>query len=250
MPILKIENLSKSFGERKLFENLSLELEEGKIYSLMGANGTGKTTLFNILTGFVKADSGKILFKNHNILSKSPATINKIGIARTFQDIRLINGLTVKENIILAIKNNPSDKWIRAILPNYFHRIPNLKLERKATKIINMFFLSNVKDSLASDISYGEQKLLTLACCEANDANLLLLDEPVAGIQPIYREKIVNVLKQMIAEGKTVLLIEHNIEFVSSVTDKIFFVNQGIISIFENVNTFRYSPLVIESYLI
>jgi ABC-type branched-subunit amino acid transport system ATPase component len=248
MTILKIENLSKSFGERKLFENLSLELEEGKIYSLMGANGTGKTTLFNILTGFVKADLGKVIFKNHDILSKSPAKINKMGIARTFQDLRLINSLTVKENVILSMKNNPSDNWMKSMLPENFHSKTNILLDKRASEIIEQFFLSDVTDSLASDISYGQQKLLSLACCVANGASLLLLDEPVAGIQPEFRNKIAALIVQMKEQEKTILLIEHNTDFIDSVTGDIFFVNNRNISIFGNVSELRADTMVMESY--
>jgi len=102
--ILSVENINKSFGERRLFENLSLYLEKGKIYSLMGSNGSGKTTLFNILTGFVKVDSGKIQFNNNSISSKSPTEINRLGIARTFQDLRIIHGLTVRENVLMVME--------------------------------------------------------------------------------------------------------------------------------------------------
>lgn len=208
MPILKIENLCKSFGERKLFEKLSMVLEEGKIYSLMGANGTGKTTLFNILTGFVKADSGNVLFKNHNIRSKSPATINKMGVARTFQDLRLINGLTVKENILLVLEMK------------MFH-FTTPEESKKADRILERISLLDHADHLGSDLSYGQQKLLTLGCCLANNPKLLLLDEPISGIDKENLEKIKIIVKELKSEGKTILQIEHNPDYLEATSDQI-----------------------------
>ncbi len=209
MSILKIENLSKSFGERKLFHNFSLELEEGKIYSLMGANGTGKTTLFNILTGFVKADSGKIFFGNHKLRSKSPADINKMGIARTFQDLRLINGLTVKENILLVLEKK------------MFHFTTPAE-SKLVDEILERVSLLSHASNLGSDLSYGQQKLLTLGCCLANNPKLLLLDEPVAGIDKINLDKIKIIVKELKAEGKTILQIEHNLEYIKETCDQTF----------------------------
>jgi branched-chain amino acid transport system ATP-binding protein len=218
MPILKIEKLCKSFGERILFENLTLELEEGMIYSLIGANGTGKTTLFNILTGFVKADSGKVLFENHNILSKSPAKINKIGIVRTFQDLRLINGLSVKENILLVLEKK------------MFH-FTTLEESKKADQILERVSLLDHAEHLGSDLSYGQQKLLTLGCCLANNPKLLLLDEPVAGIDKENLEKIKGIVSEMRSEGRTILQIEHNLEYLEATSDQIFTIEENKFSV-------------------
>ncbi len=249
MTILNIENISKSFGERKLFENLSFELEEGKIYTLMGANGSGKTTLFNLITGFIRPESGKIWFSQQNITHKSPYKINRSGIGRTFQDLRLIAKLTVKDNIILAMQHNPTDNWLNAMLPGYFHRKTNQKLEKIADNIIEQFFLSNVKKSLAAEISYGQQKLLSLACCVTNGATMLLLDEPVAGIQPEYRSKISLLIKQLKQQGKTIFLIEHNTDFIADVADKLLFLHEGKITTFDNIESLRNDKQVMEAYI-
>jgi branched-chain amino acid transport system ATP-binding protein len=209
--ILVLENISKSFGERKLFENLSLELEPGKIYSLMGANGSGKTTLFNIITGFVKADSGKILFNNNNLNTLSSININKLGISRTFQDLRLINSLSVFENILLVL-----DKKM-------FH-FSSDKEKSIAKQVIERVSLSNYTDNLGSDLSYGQQKLLTLGCCIASDPKLILLDEPIAGIDIENQKKIEQIMIVLRNEGKTILQIEHNLEYINSITDYVFLI--------------------------
>ena len=120
-----------------------------------------------------------------------------------------------------------------------FHRNTNQKLDKKADEIIEKFFLNDVKNSFGAEISYGQQKLLTLACCVANGASLLLLDEAVAGLQPEYRKKITLLIKQLKEQGKTILLIEHNTDFISDVADKIFFLHEGIISTFETVETLK-----------
>lgn len=211
--VLSLENISKSFGERKLFTNLSLELEAGEIYSLMGANGSGKTTLFNILTGFVKADSGKILFNNIEINSKSPAEINKLGIARTFQDLRLINGLSVRDNVLMVMEKK------------MFHIATNEEY-KKVDGILDRVSLLNHAEHLGSDLSYGQQKLLTLGCCLANNPKLMLLDEPIAGIDKDNKEKIKEIILSLKNEGITILQVEHDIEYIKSTSDKILYLQK------------------------
>jgi branched-chain amino acid transport system ATP-binding protein len=204
--ILTIENLSKSFGGRKLFENISLNLEAGKIYTLMGSNGSGKTTLFNIITGFIKADSGSILFNNHSLNSNSPVGIHELGISRTFQDLRLINGLTVRENVLLVIEKR------------MFH-FANKEEYSKVDRILEHVSLESLGDNLGSDLSYGQQKLLTMGCCLANNPKLLLFDEPVAGIDSVNQEKIKQIILKLKQEGKTILQIEHNQEYIKETSD-------------------------------
>lgn len=219
------------------------------VYALMGSNGAGKTTLFNLISGFIRPQSGEIYFGDKNLTRKEPYIINRQGIGRTFQDLRLITKLSVKENIILSMKGNPTDTVFNALLPQRIYGNARKELEQHADKIIEQFFLSEVKHSPAGEISYGQQKLLSLACCVANGAKLLLLDEPVAGIQPEYRNKIATLIKQMKEQGKTILLIEHNTDFISEVADKIFFLHDGKISYFANVESLRADKTVMEAYI-
>ena len=247
--ILQLKNITHSFSpEKQILKDLSLSLEKGKIYALMGSNGAGKTTLFNLITGFIKPQSGEIFFAEKNLNHLQPYKTNLLGISRTFQDLRIITKLSVKENIILSMKENPTDSVLNALLPQSIHRNVNKMLEQKADEIIQQFFLGEVQNSLASEISYGQQKLLTLACCVANGASLLLLDEPVAGIQPEYRNKIATLIKQLKEQGKTILLIEHNTDFIADVADQIFFLHEGKISNFANIQTLKADPLVMEAY--
>lgn len=248
--MLEIKQITFGFSPIKLIiKDLSLSLEEKKIYALMGSNGAGKTTMFNLISGFIKPQSGDIFFEHNRITHQQPYKINRQGIGRTFQDMRLIAKLSVKENIILAMKQNPTDSWSRALLPEKFFRCTNTALEKKADIIVERFFLQDVVNSFASEISYGQQKLLSLACCVSNDAKLLLIDEAVAGIQPEYRNKIAILIKQLKEEGKTILLIEHNTDFIAGVADQIYFLNNGLIFTFENIERLRNDKQIMEAYI-
>ncbi len=247
--MLKIRNVHKSFDDRKILNGLNFELKAGNIYSLMGANGAGKTTLFNILTGFLSTDTGMICFKNTNITNFSPISINHQGITRTFQNLRLIEGLSVKDNILLSFKKNKGENIFNALLPEFFFKDHYDSFSTRAEQITEKIFLSDVAENKAGEISYGQQKLLTLGCCLANDAELFLLDEPVAGINPDYREKIALMLKDIKAKGKTILLIEHNADFISDISDKIFFLSYGTITHFKSYEKLKNDSIVQEAYM-
>ena len=220
--ILELNNISKSFGENILFKNLSFEFEKGKVHSLLGANGSGKTTLFNILTGFIKADSGEILFDSILLNSKSPSQINKLGIARTFQDLRLVNGLTVKENILL-------------ILEKKLFENPTTNDFKIVNEILEKVSLLEHSEHFGRDLSYGQQKLLTLGCCLAGNPHLLLLDEPVAGIDNKNLEKIKSIVLGLKNEGITILQIEHNLEYLEETSDFIYLLEDGKIYLKEKM---------------
>jgi ABC-type branched-subunit amino acid transport system ATPase component len=248
--MLTIKDLSFGFvPEKQILKSLSLSLMAEKVYALMGGNGAGKTTLFNLITGFIKPQSGKILLDGKNLAHQPSHSINRQGIGRTFQDLRLITRLTVKENIILAMQHNSTDIWFNALLPARFFRIENKLSSQKADEIIEAYWLADVRNSLASDISYGQQKLLTLACCVANGAKVLLLDEAVAGIQPEYRNKIAVLIQRLKEQGKAVFLIEHNTDFISDVADMIYFLHEGILSGFESMDALREDKQVMAAYI-
>jgi branched-chain amino acid transport system ATP-binding protein len=248
--MLRLENVHFTFpGKKHLLHNISFSLEQGSIYALMGANGSGKTTLFNLLTGFLKPLSGKIFFNNTDVTGKPPYKINLSSIGRIFQDLRLINDLSVLENVTLAMKNNPTEKLMASMLPQSLYKKQLDTINQKAQTILERFFLSGIYSSKAGNISYGQQKLLTLACCIANDASLLLLDEPVAGINQNYREKITHILKELKAEGKTIFLIEHNTDFIEEVSDEIFFLDEGKIKQYDSLAHLKADASVLEAYM-
>lgn len=239
--ILRIDNLKKSFGSNHVLRNFSYEFKAKNIYALMGANGSGKTTLFNLLSGFLESDSGQILFKNNNITNLKPYQIANLGLSRTFQDMRLIPSLSVYDNILIALKNKKSEKLFNAFLPPKENQY-----EDKINEILIQTHLEKVQNSNAKDISYGQQKLLNLAVAMANDFDLLLLDEPVAGVQPEFREEILNLIKGF---NKTVILIEHNPEFIEKLTDNILFLDGGKIIVEGNYDTIKNNKQVQKAYL-
>jgi len=167
--MLRLHDIHQTFGDVRLLGGVSLRLERGLIYTLTGGNGSGKTTLINIISGFLRPTSGTVEFKGHRIRRISPHRVNRLGIGRTFQDLRLATQMTVYENILLAME---------AKLFAY----PSKAQEKRAREILETVSLLDKRDELAGEVSYGQQKLLTLGCCIANNAELLLVDEPVAGI--------------------------------------------------------------------
>lgn len=212
--MLKVHNIHKSFGEKYVLKGINFELEKGKVYTLTGGNGTGKTTLFNIITGFIKPDKGYVEYKGINLSNKPSFRIYRLGISRTFQDLRIVHGMTVRENILLAIENK------------MFHNESSVE-HNKATEVIEKVSLTEVAESLAGEISYGQQKLLTIGCCIANHSELLLIDEPVAGIDSLNYEKIKEIILQLKTEGKTILQIEHNQDYIESTSDVVFELEEG-----------------------
>ena len=239
--ILKIKNLNKHFGCNQVLKNFAYEFKEKSIYALMGANGSGKTTLFNLLSGFIERDSGQILFKKNSLENLKPYQISNLGLSRTFQDMRLIPSLSVYDNILLALKNKKSEKLLNAFLPQ-----KKSLYKEKINRILAQTHLEKVQNSNAQDISYGQQKLLNLAVVMANDFDLLLLDEPVAGVQPEFREEILNLIKSF---KKTIIVIEHNPQFLEKLTDNILFLEGGKIIVEGNYDTIKNNKQVQKAYL-
>jgi ABC-type branched-subunit amino acid transport system ATPase component len=246
---LQLRNISFRFTtERNILSNVSLTLAPGESYVLMGSNGAGKTTLFNLVTGFLKPQSGSVVFEGKELTGKPPYQISRTGIGRSFQDLRLISSLTVRDNIILAMPGNPTDNWLQALLPRGIHKPMLRQLGEKADRLAAQFFLQDVQQAKASDISYGQQKLLSLACCVATGARLLLLDEPVAGIQPAYRDQIASIIRRLKDDGKTILMIEHNTEFIEGVAGPVLFLHEAIITPFDHLRALRQNDLAMEAY--
>ena len=247
--MLNVNHITKSFGEQSVLQGLDMLFDKGKIYTIVGGNGAGKTTLFNIITGFIKPDDGDILMDNENLNKLSPVAINGKGITRTFQDLRLINQLTVKENILLAFKNNPGEKICNAMLPSIIFKKQYAEFIKRADEVLDKIHLSEVADNLAGEISYGQQKLLTIGCCIANDAEILLLDEPIAGIDKDNYKRIYNLLIDLKKGGKTIIQIDHNHGFVEDLSEGIYFLYGGKATYFESYENFISDELVKKVYL-
>ena len=227
MELLKIEQLKKSFDGLKVVDGLSFTLEKGKITSLIGPNGAGKTTLFNILSGLCKADSGDIYFNSKSIFNKSPYYIANLGIGRTFQNIKLFPQISVWDNVLLASQNHSGEHFTKTLFPTKQVRKDEKNAEKKAKECLEFVGLFNKKEHFAENLSYGQKKLLGLAITLATGADLLLLDEPTAGVYPETRKKILDLLVQLRNRGKTILFIEHDMKIVMDISDTVIVMNYG-----------------------
>jgi branched-chain amino acid transport system ATP-binding protein len=212
--MLNLYNIHKSFGDVHVLNGVDVCLEKGRVHTLKGGNGSGKTTLFNIITGFLKPSSGEVKFKDRGIGGQSPHRINRQGIGRTFQDLRLALQMSALENILLAQERR-------------MFAFTTAEQTRQAEAILERVALSHQKDTLTGELSYGQQKLLTLGCCIANNAELLLIDEPVAGIDKDNFKKITALVRELRDSGKTILQIEHHPGYIQETSDRVFWMEGG-----------------------
>jgi ABC-type branched-subunit amino acid transport system ATPase component len=246
--LLDCQSLCKSFGGIRAVDNVSFAVESNKITAIIGPNGAGKTTLFNLITGFLKADRGKILFNNIGITDLPPFQIARKGIARNFQELRFLHQVSVLENVLLARQHQAGENALHAIL-NWRVAIEEKGNCAAATRILEYVGLGSHSMDLAGNLSYGQQKLLTLACSLSMDANFLLLDEPVSGVHENMIDKILLLLRDLVKGGMTICFIEHNVEAVRQVADTVIVMDEGKIITSGNPAEILENPEVVEIYL-
>ncbi|MDZ7290695.1 MAG: ABC transporter ATP-binding protein [candidate division KSB1 bacterium] len=247
--ILTVSNLSKTFDGLKAVEDFSFAIEKGKIVGLIGPNGAGKTTVFNIITGFLTADSGEVFYRGKPMRRLSAYQIARSGVARTFQDLRLIKSLPVIENILLARPQQSGEHFLPAVVRHKKLKQEDKQNRLKASELLDFVGLADKRDDLAGALSYGQQKLLSLACCLAMEADLLLLDEPVSGIHPDMIAKMLSLITQLASAGKTILFIEHNIEAVMQVADHVLVMDAGRKIAEGPPQMIKDNPEILEAYL-
>jgi ABC-type branched-subunit amino acid transport system ATPase component len=201
-------------------------VEEGSIAGLIGPNGAGKTTVFNLLSGLIKPDSGEILFKGEPLIMLEPHEIFKQGMARTFQLLRVFPQLTVLENLMVASPGK-GERILDPLLHPRLVKKSEAAKEERCREYLRFVGLEAKADTLAGDLSYGQQKLLDIARCLATESEFILLDEPVAGVNPTLRQSIKKILKSLQEDGKTILLIEHDMGFVMDLCDEIVVLDHG-----------------------
>jgi len=247
--LLDMKNLNKHFDGITALDGFSCTLGEGEILGVIGPNGAGKTTLFNVLTGFIAPDNGHVLLQGNNLTRLSPHKRARRGIARTFQNLRLIRRLSVLENVLLFFKDQPGERLSSIFFRRSHCRAQENTNRQKARSLLEQVGLAEKANDPADALSYGQQKLLSIVCCLAADARVLLLDEPVAGIAPEMIEKILGVIQDLPKRGKSVMLIEHNLDAVMQVCSRVVFMDAGAKVSEGTPQQVRDDPRVIEAYI-
>ena len=250
MALLEVKNLGISFGGLRAVNAFDIQIEKGQLYGLIGPNGAGKTTIFNLLTGVYKPDEGIIKLDGENITGKKAIDINKAGIARTFQNIRLFKDMSVKDNVKVGLHNHHPYSTLEGILrlPRYFK--VEKEMDERAMVLLKVFDLDQEADLLASNLPYGKQRKLEIARALATDPKLLLLDEPAAGMNPNETKELMDTIRFVRDKfDMTILLIEHDMKLVSGICEKLTVLNFGEVLMQGDTSTVLNDPQVITAYL-
>lgn len=250
MAMLEVKNLSISFGGLKAVDDFNITIEKGQLYGLIGPNGAGKTTVFNLLTGVYKPDGGIILLDGKNIAGKKNIEINRAGVARTFQNIRLFKDLSVLDNVKVGLHNHHSYSTLAGIfrLPKY--RKVEREMDERALELLKVFDLEKEFAVKASNLPYGKQRKLEIARALATEPKLLLLDEPAAGMNPNETKELMDTI-QFVRDNfdMTILLIEHDMKLVSGICEKLTVLNFGYVLTEGPTSQVLNNPEVVKAYL-
>ena len=250
MSILEVNNLGISFGGLKAVDDFSVTIEKNDLYGLIGPNGAGKTTVFNLLTGVYKPDKGFIKLDGKNITGKSCVEINKDGIARTFQNIRLFSQLSVLDNVKAGLHNHHEYTTLEGILRLPRFRAMEKEMDKKALELLDVFGLVNHATVTASNLPYGMQRKLEIARAMATEPKLLLLDEPAAGMNPNETAELMETIRLVRDRfDMTILLIEHDMKLVAGICEKLTVLNFGRILCQGETLEVLHDPEVVKAYL-
>lgn len=250
MALLEVKSLGISFGGLRAVDDFNLKIEKGQLYGLIGPNGAGKTTVFNMLTGVYKPTDGSIFLDGENITGKKTIDINKHGIARTFQNIRLFHQQSVIDNVKIGLHNEHTYSTLSGILRLPSYRKTEKIMNEKAMELLEVFDLQNEADILASNLPYGKQRKLEIARALATDPKLLLLDEPAAGMNPNETKELMETIRFVRDKfDMTVLLIEHDMKLVSGICEELTVLNFGQVLAQGKTSDVLNNPEVIKAYL-
>ena len=247
--LISVNNLKKSFGGLKAVDVQDLSFKEGELTSIIGPNGAGKTTFFDLISGFQDADSGSIFLKDKDISNSQPYKIARMGMVRTFQLTKVFDRMTVMENLLFSGSNIKNDSFLRSFIKLNSQKLYESNLREKASEIMNDLNIGHMANSYARELSGGQKKLLELARSIINEPEILLLDEPLAGVNPKLAEDILSLITKLSESGITIIMVEHNIEAVMKISERIVVLAEGSLIADGIPNEIRTDSNVIEAYL-
>ena len=250
MAMLEVTSLGISFGGLRAVDELSMKIEKGGLVGLIGPNGAGKTTVFNLLTGVYRPTDGGIRLDGQNLVGKKPHEICKLGVARTFQNIRLFSNLTVLDNVKTGLHNEITYSLAESLFHIGSYRKKERQMDERAMELLGVFGLESVADYKAANLPYGKQRKLEIARALATDPKLLLLDEPAAGMNPNETGELMETIELVRKRfGVTVLLIEHDMKLVSGICEYLYVLNFGRLLAEGTPSEVLQNPEVVTAYL-
>jgi len=247
--MLKLDNVTLKFGGLYAVNDVSAEMKKGNITALIGPNGAGKTTLFNIVSGVYPPLSGTVRFKERDISGLKPFQVNVIGIARTYQNIHLFSGMSVLDNVLVGRHTKYGCGMVHHMMSSRKQKEEEGRMREKAAEILAFVGIGDKADHIAKNLPYGDQKKLEIARALASDPELLLLDEPVAGMNSKEKMDLMALIGKIKAEGITILLVEHDMKMVMGLADEVYVMNYGKKIASGSPETIQKDPVVIEAYL-
>ena len=246
---LEVTNLKKSFGGIKAVDVESLNLNRNELTSIIGPNGAGKTTFFDLISGFQDSDEGKVYLNNKNITKSQPYAIARLGMIRTFQLTKVFDRMTVLENMMFSASTVNNDSFLKSLVKLPSQKTTEKKIRDKSFEIMKELNIDHMANSYAREMSGGQKKLLELGRSIINNPDILLLDEPLAGVNPKLAEEILQIIVNLAGKGISILMVEHNIEAVMKISERVIVLAEGKVIADSTPENIRTDEKVIEAYL-